>query len=142
MTESIYSLYYNQVVRIMAIDYGEKRVGIASTDESGRFALPRFVLPNNEELLSKILAFKIKEGIERIVIGESRNFKGEPNPIQKEILDFKKALEDKGVEVALHPEIFTTQEAIRLQGASDLTDASAAALILKNYLDTMYNKEP
>lgn len=122
-------------MRLMAIDYGGKRVGIASTDESGSFALPRFVFPNDRHLLEEILEFKMKEGIERIVIGESKNFLGQPNVIQKDIDNLKKMLEEKGVEVVLHPEVFTTQEAIRLQGANELTDASAAAIILKDYME-------
>ena len=123
----------------MAIDYGGKRVGIASTDESGKFALPRLVLPNDETLLEKILDFKEKESIEKIIIGESRNLDGSPNLILKDIETFKKALEEKGIEVIFHPEIFTTMEARQIQGNTDMTDASAAALILKNYIDTVYN---
>lgn len=126
-------------MKIMAIDYGSKRVGIASTDESGSFALPREVLPNDSELLQKVLEFKAKEGIEKVIIGESKNFAGEPNIISAEIEKFKKSIEDKGVEVILHPEIFTTVEARRLQGQTELTDASAAALILKSFIETRYN---
>ena len=128
-------------MKFMAVDYGEKRVGIASTDETGHFALPRMVLNNDKTLLSKVLAFKTNEGIEKIIIGESKNLDGQANPIQQEIEKFKNDLETCGVEVALHPEIFTTIEAKRLQGETFMTDASAAALILKNFLDTMYNKE-
>ena len=126
-------------MRIMAIDYGEKRVGIASTDDSGHFALPRAVFPNDDSLLKNILSLKLKEGIDKIVIGESRNLDGTPNPIMEEIEKFKKELEAGGAEVILHPEVFTTQEAMRLQGETGMTDASAAALILKSFLD-MYNK--
>lgn len=123
----------------MAIDYGEKRVGIASTDDSGAFALPRMVLPNNEQLLEIILKFKETEGIEEIVMGESRNLDGTPNPILEKILEFKKELEQRGMKVTLHPEVYTTMEARRLQGQTDMTDASAAALILKSFIDTVYN---
>lgn len=121
----------------MALDFGEKRVGLASTDESGAYALPRAVLPNDAELLGKVVEFKMKEGIQRVVIGESKNLDGTPNTIMGGIEAFKKQLEDKGVEVVLHPEMFTTQEAIRLQGENSLVDASAASLILKNYIDTV-----
>lgn len=123
----------------MAIDFGSKRVGIASTDMSGKFALPRMVLLNDDRLLDKILEFKNSEGIGRIIMGESRDFKGESNPILKKAQIFKKKLEEMGVEVIFHPEIFTTVEARRIQGNTDMTDASAAALILKNYIDTVYN---
>lgn len=125
----------------MAIDYGEKRVGIASTDETGRFALPRAVWANDKDLLGKVLKFKSDEGIEKIVIGESRNFEGKTNLIQKEIESFKSELEERGVEVVFHPEILTTREARQLQGQTEMTDASAAALILKSFLDTVYNKD-
>ncbi len=122
----------------MAIDYGEKRVGIASTDETGHFALPRAVWPNDETLLTKILALKDKEKAGKIIIGESRNLDGSINPIQKKIEEFKKELEKRGVEVISHPEVLTTVEARRLQGQTEMTDASAAALILKSYLDSKH----
>ena len=127
-------------MRLMAIDYGGKRVGIASTDETGGFALPRAVWPNDETLLDKILKLKVEEKIEKIIIGESKNLDGGVNPIQKEIARFKSELEKRDVEVVFHPEVFTTLEARRLQGSTEMTDASAAALILKSFLDTVYNK--
>lgn len=124
----------------MAIDYGEKRVGVASTDETGQFSLPRAVWPNDNDLVEKILALKSEEGIEKVVIGESKDLKGNANPVQKKIDILTNELEKRGVEVVSHPEVFTTVEARRLQGQTDMTDASAAALILKSFLDTMYNK--
>ncbi len=127
-------------MKLMALDFGTKRVGIASTDESGEFALPRVVLPNDETLLDKTLEFIAKEGVEKVVMGDSRNFQGAPNQIMQEVEEFKKKLEDRGVKVILHPEIMTTVEARHLQGQSDLTDASAAALILKSFIDSGYNK--
>ena len=126
----------------MAIDYGTKRVGIASTDNSGHFALPRMVLANDETLLDHVLEFASAENIDKIVIGESKNLDGSCNPIQKEIEKFKIKLEEQltvtskeNVSVTSHPEIFTTVEARRLQGQTDMTDASAAAIILKSYID-------
>src|SRR3990167_8887123 len=126
-------------MKLMAIDYGTKRVGVASTDESGQFALPRFVLENDETLLEKVLDFQKSEGIEKIIIGESKNLDGNPNPVLKEIETFKKELESRGAQAILHPEVFTTVEARRLQGNTDMTDASAAALILKSFIDLSYN---
>ena len=124
----------------MAIDYGEKRVGIASTDASGSFALPRMVLENNDTLLDKVLEFMESEKVEKVIMGESRNFAGGANSIQKEIEKFKSKLESRGIEVVSHPEILTTVEARRLQGQTEMTDASAAALILKSYIDSVSTK--
>jgi len=128
-------------MRFMAIDYGEKRVGVASTDESGSFALPRAVLDNDATLLEKVIRFKEENKIDKIILGESKNFLGEDNLIQKKILEFKTELEEKGAEVLMHPEILTTMEARQIQGQTNMTDASAAALILKSFLETMYNKD-
>ena len=122
-------------MRLMAIDYGERRVGIASTDETGGFALPRAVWLNDKTLVDKILKLKMEEAIEKIIIGESRNLDGSANPIQKEIEKLKSELERHGAEVIFHLEVLTTLEARRLQGQTEMTDASAAALILKSYLD-------
>ncbi|MEK9171969.1 MAG: Holliday junction resolvase RuvX [Patescibacteria group bacterium] len=127
-------------MRLMAVDYGKKRVGIASTDETGSFALPRAVWLNDETLVDKIWKLKVEEGIGKIIIGESRNLDGSANPIQEAIEGFKSGLEKRGVEVVFHPEVFTTVEARRLQGQTEMTDASAAALILKSFIDTVYNK--
>lgn len=124
-------------MKLMAIDYGSKRVGIASTDDTGSFALPRAVWLNDSELLGRVLKFKGTEKIEKIILGESKDLKGGPNPIQEKIEEFKKLLEGHGVTVIYHPEVMTTMEARRLQGNTEFTDASAAALILKNYLDTV-----
>jgi len=120
----------------MSIDYGEKRVGVASTDDSGAFALPRVVLPNTPDLLDKVMELKSLYQAEKIVLGESKNLDGKPNTIFKKIIEFKEALEALGVEVVLHSEVFTTMEARQIQGQTDMTDASAAALILKSYIDS------
>ena len=62
-------------------------------------------------------------------------------PRLEDIEQFKAELEKRGVEVVLHPEVMTTIEARRLQGQSAMTDASAAALILKSFIHTVYNNE-
>ncbi len=140
-TDSVFinTLYYNSMMKLMAIDYGEKRVGIASTDEGGTFALPRAVWENDRELIGKVAEFKKEEGIELVIVGESKNYKGEPNRIMAEAEKFRAELESRGIKTVLHPEILTTMEARQLQGNTEMTDASAAALILKSYIDTLKN---
>jgi putative Holliday junction resolvase len=127
-------------MRAMAIDYGAKRVGVASTDESGQFALPRMVLDNDDTLIDKIVAFKNDSNIDKVVIGESKNLDGAPNPIQSEINQFILRLKERGLETISHPEVFTTVEARHLQGNTEMTDASAAAILLKSWLESVYNK--
>jgi len=120
----------------MAIDYGTKRVGIASTDESGTFALPRIVLSNDKNLVEEIIKFKEKGCIGKVVIGESLDFTGGENPVMKQVRELGLNLREHGVEVVFHPEVLTTTEARQIQGNTRMTDASAAALILKSYLDS------
>ncbi|MDB5254196.1 MAG: Holliday junction resolvase YqgF, putative holliday junction resolvase [Parcubacteria group bacterium] len=123
-------------MKVLAVDYGAKRVGIASTDDSGEFALPRVVLPNNELLLPEVLKL-IREGnIEKVVIGESKNLDGSRNQILDEAEKFGDALKGKGIEVVFHPEVYSSMEADRLQGQNAMRDASAAAIILKSYIDS------
>lgn len=120
----------------MSVDYGLRRVGIASTDEAGEFAIPRMVLPNDENLLRAILNFALENKIEKVVIGESKNLNGELNPIMEDIVKFADALGEDGLEVVFHPEVYTSMEAQQIQGKTAMTDASAAAIILKSYIDS------
>ena len=126
-------------MKLLCIDYGGKRVGLASTDEAGEFALPRAVLPNDGELFKTVRKFIEENNIERVVIGESKNLDGSRNPILDDAEKFGKALVEKGVEVVFHPEMYSSMEADRLQGQNSMRDASAAAIILKSYIDTQNN---
>ncbi|MBX4195759.1 Holliday junction resolvase RuvX [Candidatus Parcubacteria bacterium] len=120
----------------MAIDFGEKRVGIASTDEEGQFALPRVVIENSDSLVDEVERLADDWKTEKIIIGESKDFKGNPNTIHAPAKDFATLLKKRGRVVEFHPELLTSMEAERLQGHNDMHDASAAALILKSYIDT------
>jgi len=123
-------------MRYLGIDYGTKRVGVAISDEAGEFALPFLVLPNDKRLIAAMAAICREKNIGTVVIGESKNFAGEDNPLQEKINQFKKELEQAtGLPVELEPEFFTSAEAAQLQGKNSKLDASAAALILKSFLD-------
>ena len=120
----------------LGIDYGEKNVGVALSDEGGSLAFPKIVLPNDTTLLHSLLEIIKKEHVEEIVVGESRNFKGDENPIMKRIKIFKETLEEaSGKRVVFEPELFSTQEAKRGQEEAKSLDASAAAIILQSYID-------
>ncbi|MEX2010245.1 MAG: Holliday junction resolvase RuvX [Parcubacteria group bacterium] len=126
-------------MRLMAIDFGSRRVGIASTDESGRFALPRAVLPNTVSLLDEVVKLAREWEVEKIIVGESKNLDGEQNPIMREAEAFVALLKKEGLEIEFHPEVYTSMEAQRLQGKNEMSDASAAAIILKSYIDSQNN---
>lgn len=122
-------------MRYLGIDYGTKRVGVALSDEVGEFALPFSVLPNDKKLLVTMVRICQEKNIGTIVLGESKNFAGEDNPLQEKINRFKKVLEQNTkLPVYFEPEFFTSTEAARLQGKNNKLDASSAALILKSFL--------
>ncbi|MEI6528092.1 MAG: Holliday junction resolvase RuvX [bacterium] len=122
--------------RLLGIDYGTKRVGIAVSDEAGQIAFPKEVLKNDNLLLSKIGDICKNDKITTVIIGESKNFNGEDNPIMEEIYDFMRYLEEVlKLEVILEPEFLSSHQAARVQGEHGKLDASAAAIILQSYLD-------
>ncbi len=122
-------------MRILGIDYGTKRIGIAVSDESRKFALPVVVVKNSDVALKEIIEIARQHETTEIVIGESRNYKQQPNAIFEEADAFKKELEKAGFKVYLELEFMTSVNAERLQGKNEMSDASAAALILQSYLD-------
>ncbi|TSC61897.1 MAG: putative holliday junction resolvase [Parcubacteria group bacterium Gr01-1014_48] len=127
-------------MKVMGIDFGSKRVGVALSDENALFAFPHSVMKNDDTLLENVLALARSEGVRKIVMGESKNYKGSPNVIMKEVEAFKERLLKEGnIEVVFEPEFLTSAEAERIQGKHDTLDASAAALILKSYLDRVKN---
>ncbi|MDB5204768.1 MAG: Holliday junction resolvase YqgF, putative holliday junction resolvase [Candidatus Taylorbacteria bacterium] len=127
-------------MRILGIDYGTKRVGLATADTDSGMAFPRSVINNDKDLLKTIAEIKKKENIAKIVLGESKNLNGTDNDIMDAIRKFKAKLETElGVEVILQPEFFSTYGASRIQGDSDMIDASAAAIVLQTYVDQLKN---
>lgn len=126
---------YPTLMRILGIDYGTKRIGVAISDEERKFALPVKVIKNDDSTLEEIKSLAKINQTTDIVMGESRNYKQQPNLVFEESLVFKKKLEELGFTVILEPEFMTSVNAERLQGKNEMSDASAAALILQSYLD-------
>ena len=122
-------------MKLLGIDYGTKRVGLAVSDEDGRMAFPKNVVPNTADLPTVLRSIADEVGAAHIIIGESKNLKGEDNPLMGGITRLKDSLQQLGLVVSLEPEYMTTQQAERLQDKSDQLDASAAAIILQSYLD-------
>ncbi len=122
-------------MRYLGIDFGSKRIGLALSDEGGKFAIPHSVIPNDYKTVENI-AKLCKEGVQGIILGESVNDKGENNKIMDLIVPFKKELEGvTRVPVVYEREYMSSQHAEFFQGKHDMLDASAAALILQRFLD-------
>ena len=72
-------------MRLLGIDYGEKNIGIAVTDDAGTMAFPESVIPNDKKLFSSLEKIIKDKNIGEIVVGESKDFKGKPNKIMKKV---------------------------------------------------------
>ena len=121
--------------KLIGIDYGSKRVGVALTDESGSVAFPKTTLANDRALLPAIVTMIRKENADRVVIGESKNASGEDNPIMADARRFAAELEKHAaVSVHFEPEFYTSKEA-RRDSESNAVDAQAAAIILNSFIE-------
>jgi putative Holliday junction resolvase len=140
-------------MRHMGIDYGAKRVGLATSDDNGVFAFPFKILKNDTMLVDTIHNICGEENISAIVIGESTDLSGAPNKIMGSIEEFAKNLEvELDIPIYFQKEFMTTIEARGREGKESnnarqtkkedrgSVDASAAALILQRYLDKKNQK--
>ncbi len=119
----------------LAIDYGKKFIGLAVSDESGTLAFPLNILPNDENLPIYIKKICEERNVKEIVIGNSVNQQGLPNPIAKDAEELGEILvKDLHISVKFEKEQFTSAHA-RDGVMNGRVDASAAALILQRFLD-------
>lgn len=135
-------------MRILGIDYGEKRIGLALSDVSNMVAQSLKVLKRNatSSWLAEIKAIVNKNKIEKIVVGLPKNMNGSIGKKGKEVLTFVKVLE-KGVKVPIvtWDERLTTVSAENVLRQADLSrkkrkgilDKLSACIILQNYLDSI-----
>ncbi len=136
-------------MRILGIDYGDKRIGIAVSDPLGYTAQGLAVVGKSETYEGDIKELKkiIKkiEGIDEIVIGLPKMMSGEIGIQAEKVLKFQEAL--KGafkIPINTWDERLTTVQAERTLMAAGLSgkkrrkviDKSAAAYILQSYLDS------
>jgi putative Holliday junction resolvase len=73
-------------MRILSLDYGEKRIGLAITDRENIMAIPFGMIENNDSISENILKLIKENDIGRIVIGRPVNLKGQPG-YQAEIVE-------------------------------------------------------
>lgn len=125
-----------QNMRLLGIDYGEKRIGLALSDDKGLMAFPKAVLPNDNFLMRELRDLVKGHGVDTIVVGESKNYDMKDNPIMIKIRAFVRELErELGVVVILEPELLSSHQAAHIQGKKAMIDASAASIILQSYID-------
>jgi len=133
-------LWFN-VAMFLGIDYGQKNIGLAISDESSGLAFPLEVINTKNSPAEHIAKICLEKDIKKIIIGESKNLDGKPNPIMSKIREFGEKLKKRtGLPVYFEPEFLTTKQASQIQGRHKNIDASAAAIILQSFLDRKNNK--
>lgn len=127
-------------MRSLGIDYGTKKVGIALSDESGTLAFPKAILKNDHTLLDEIEHLCSEENVQTIVIGESRDNKGNENVLMQNVRTFVDLLERRvAAKVYFEPEYMTSTQ-VRREGGAGRVDAGAATLILQSFIDRQKTK--
>ncbi len=128
------------MARILAIDYGGKRIGLAIGDTDVRFARPLQTIINGPDLLDRLKGLIDRETISELVVGLPRGLDGQETSQTATARDFAKSLEQLNLPVALQDEAGTTSkardelEAKKRPFAKTDVDKLAATYILEDYL--------
>jgi putative Holliday junction resolvase len=125
-------------VKVLALDYGAARTGVAVSDATGTLARPLEVVRRaaTEAGLARIAALAAQHDVERIVVGLPLTLRGERGLQVRETERFVAALAGVvSVPIETYDERFTTTLASRSGSASSPEDARAAAFLLASYLE-------
>lgn len=140
------------MARILSIDYGKKRTGLAVTD-------PLQIIPNGlatvdtSALFSFLSSYVGREEVERIVIGEPKQMNGEPSENHARVVKFAERWRKvfPNIPIELYDERFTSVLAHRTiidsgigrkaRRNKALVDEISATIILQSYLDYIQDKK-
>ena len=129
-------------MRILAVDFGEKRIGLATSDASGQIATPRRTLGRRDDAaaVEEIARFCREEEVETVVFGLPRSPEGVESPfaVADPLLRAEVRGHASGLPVVFHEETLTSDEAdappaARL-GPREAVDRTAAAVLLEDFL--------
>ncbi len=132
--------------RVLAVDPGDKRIGIAISDESATIANPLKVIRHVQRLedAKSIVALAVENNVKMIVVGQAFTIEGEPTPSGRKAARLAEVIcSVTDIPVCLWDETGSTkaaQQARALMGGSKKSrrghmDELAATVILQSYLD-------
>ena len=135
-----------RVMRILALDYGTRRIGVAVSDETKTIAQPLEYIPAEPfaDFLARLKQLLVEKEIDLILIGLPRNMDGSYGPAAEKVQTFVAALKDAVVvPIKTWDERLTSAQANRvlIQGGvrrakrKEKVDQTAAAILLQSYLD-------
>jgi len=131
--------------RILGLDIGEKRIGVAISDASQTIAreLEIIQVANQKQALQEIAKICSENNIEKIIVGLPLNSDGEDTEQTKRVRNFVEKI--KNYEIEFIDERFTSQQALKIQQKVGMKakkskknlDSLAAVIILQTYLDSL-----
>ena len=136
-------------MKLLAIDYGEKRAGLALADTADGIAFPRETLANTgrKALMADLLHIVEEEQVDAVVLGLPATRDGAETPLIRQIKNFAHELERTGLAVHFMDETlssFEAEEDLRAAGLrgdrlKKALDSQAAARILESFLRSRTN---
>lgn len=138
--------------RVMALDVGERRIGVAMSDEMGRFAAPFATLKATPRgrVLEQIAALVRQYTVLEVVVGLPLTMGGDIGPQARTVQSFANELETVlGRAVRFFDERLTTVAAdqmmrelgVKTEKRKARLDEVAASIILQDYLDSTHNRQ-
>ncbi len=133
-------------MRILGIDHGTKRIGLAISDELGVIAQPlEFVLAEPfDKFLTRLKEIIREKEVELLLVGMPRNMDGSYGPAALKVQEFVAVLGDTvGIPIKVWDERLTSAQAnrfliqagVRRDNRKQKVDKTAAAILLQSYLD-------
>jgi putative Holliday junction resolvase len=133
------------LARILALDYGGKRTGIATTDPLQIIATP-LITVQTENLMDYLTDYFIQEEVSDMVVGQPTRHDGSFSAIEQYIVEFIEKFQKKFPAILVHRinEMYSSKDAMQALVASGvkkkkrrdkkLLDSTAATLLLQEYL--------
>jgi putative Holliday junction resolvase len=134
-----------RLVRVLAVDFGEKRIGLAVSDETGRVVVPVGAVSraSDAQAAADVARAAKEREVSHVVVGLPRNLDGSEGAIARRARNFARRLgEASGLPVDLHGEALTSVAAdaalddagVATRGRAGRRDAEAAAILLRDWL--------
>lgn len=137
-------------LRILAIDYGKRRIGLAISDEMGMTARPLAVLArtNRRNDLRRLREIAREHAVGRIVVGQPLNMDGSAGSMAEEAARFAARIQKElGLPVELADERLSSWEAEQMRPSKagrkhdEAKDDIAAAVILRDFLERRHSRK-
>ena len=130
--------------RVLGLDYGEKRIGVAVSDPLHITAQALAFIPNDEKAMDALSALVFEYEVDKLVIGLPKNREGEDSKTAAYVRQFAKDIGAKlGLPIEFWDERYSTQAVERHLIGADVSrkkrkqsvDSLAAQFILQGYMD-------